>query len=236
MTAYGEAITDIVTNGSNIAKFAGAAAAAGLLVKAINPVGEQEMGIRTRFGKVSRHKWGEQKGHPKIVGPGMCLTFPGVQSVTKIDVNKRSTDLQPLLVGIHAKDKIQQYRIASSIVWVVRNDPESLYNAAYKTDTLLETVTNICVGGLLKVCHEIGNPRELYDSDEMFERTESKCSDDLSTYGVALTNLYLTSVAETEAQVIADAVLENNGGVNTILAAMVGTGIGLDAPDQPIGV
>ncbi len=233
MPQYAEALTDFVTNGANIAKFAGAAAAAGLLVKAINPVGEQEMAIRTRFGKVSRHRWGEQKGHPKIVGPGMCLTFPGVQSIARIDVNRRSTDLQSLVVGIKAgQDKVQQYSIASSIVWVVEKDPESLYNAAFKTDTLKETVTNICVGGLLKVCHEVGDAQELYDSKTMFERTESRCAEDLSIFGVALTDLYLTSIAETDAQVIADAVLESNVGINTVLAAMTGTGIGFANPEK----
>lgn len=232
MTAYKEVFTNIVTDGSSVAKFAGAAAAVGVLVKAMTPVGEQEMGIRTRFGKVSRHRWGEQKGAPKIVGPGLRLTFPGIQSISRIDVNQRSTDLDTLVVGITEADQLRQYRIASSIVWAVGRSPDSLYGAKFKTDTLKETITNICVGGLLKVCHEVDSPSELYDSETMYQRTESECASDLSTYGVALTGLYLTSIAETEAQVIAGAVRDSNSGVNNILAAMVGTKIGLGTTDQ----
>ena len=196
MTAYKEVFTNIVTDGSSAVKFAGAAAALGVLVGAMTPVGEQEMGIRTRFGKVSRYKWGEQKGTPKIVGPGLRLTFPGIQSIARIDVNQRSTDLDTLVVGIKTDaDQSRQYRIASSIVWAVGRSPDSLYGAKFKTDTLKETITNICVGGLLKVCHEVDSPCELYDSETMFQRPESECVSDLSTYGVALTGLYLTSVA-----------------------------------------
>jgi hypothetical protein len=228
---FPSAVTDTIGNtgvdGGTLKTVAGAAAGISLAVKAVVSVGEEEMGIRRRFKKARVYKRGRKQGRHKIVGPGPHLTFPGVHSIVTINVNDRSTDLEDLILDVPTgKDGIpEQYKIGSSAVWRVSKEGEAPYDAYFGTSTLQETVTNICVNGLLATCRNIGNPNELYDSELIFNQTHERCEDDLMNYGVVLVNLYLTSVARTEAQVLASAISESPTNANNVLVMANASGV-----------
>ncbi len=185
--------------------------------KAITTIKTGEMGVRTRFGKVQFTKGKVDTGgilhepRPKIVGPGIQFTFPATHSINKVSIQDRSNDLGDLLI-----DRSQQYIVKSSITWRVSPENDNPYRALYLTDSLTESVTNLCLNGLRNTMMSI-NEEQMYDTQTIFDNVREQCAEPLLEHGAELRRLNIHTLARSIGQM-----LSNGGGGGTgIVAAEV---------------
>lgn len=196
---------EVVSGGMGLSKelvggIAGVGVAISSALKGFKRVPQGEMGVRTRFGKV---KFGKD-GEPRVVGAGLHGVLPFTHSIETISVQDRSHDL-----GDFAFERDdQKYHVKSSITWAVSQEKEHVRRALFETNSLTETVTNICASGLWIVMTSIDRGK-INDSREISHDVHEICDEDLLVYGVLLKALRLREVARSEAQVLAGALQRN---------------------------
>lgn len=191
---------EVVKGGLGISKGAAGGIAGGLFavksaLSAFVRIPEGEMGVRTRFGKVVFDK----SGQPKVVGAGPHGVFPFTHSIETIGVQHRDKDLE----SFDFEREGEKWSAKSSISWKVSEEKEHVYRALYKTQTLPETVTNICSSGLWIVLTSIDR-KKLNNQHEVAGGVHELCDDDLLEYGVVLNALRIRGIARSEAQAHAD--------------------------------
>lgn len=183
--------------------------------KAITTIKTGEMGVRTRFGKVQFTKARTDNDgvyhppRPKQVGPGIRFTFPATHSINKVSVQDRSNDLGDLLI-----DRSQQYIVKSSITWRVSSEDDNPYRALYLTDSLTESVTNLCLNGLRSTMMSI-EEEHMYDTDTIFAHVRERCADPLLEHGAELKRLNIHTLARSIGQMLSG----GGGGGAGIVAA-----------------
>ncbi|MBA3758555.1 hypothetical protein H0X10_02910 [Candidatus Saccharibacteria bacterium] len=182
--------------------------------KAVTTIKTGEMGVRTRFGKVQFYRSElDELGQiiepaPKIVGPGVRFTFPATHSINKISVQDRSNDLGELLV-----DRSQQYLVRSSVTWRVSPEGDNPYRALYLTDSLTESVTNLCLNGLRGTMMDL-NENDMYDTDAIFNGVRDRCSEPLLEHGAELRRLNIHTIARSIGQMLSHG--GDGGGISAI--------------------
>ena len=184
-------------------------------LKGFKRVPQGEMGVRTRFGKVSYDK----NSIPRVVGAGLHGVIPFTHSIDTISIQDRSHDL-----GDFAFERDEQkYHVKSSITWAVSQEKEHVRRALFETNSLTESVTNICASGLWIVMTSIDKDA-MSDAREISQNVHEMCDEDLLVYGVLLKALRLREVARSEAQVLAGALQTNPpaDNIGSHLAAVAG--------------
>lgn len=184
--------------------------------QSVHSVEEEEIGVKTRFGKVSKYKFGKRKGQLKIAKPGGHFRLWGVQNIKKVEVNERSSDLQDLIVELQKRegsDVKEQYIVRSSIDWHVDPSGDNPYLALYETSTLNETVTNMCLNGLRDACQGM-TYEAVSDEDAMLDKIKTECGYDekLLAFGAVLTALHLRTIARSGEEILAESIGKQRGG------------------------
>ncbi len=186
-----------------IGGIAAAVTGVGLVLKSYQKVETGQVGVKTFMGKVRRHRRGELKGKPKIVGAGAHPTFPGVHAINTIGVKERSTDLEAIEVDLIGESgrKLQKL-VRASIDWAVSPEDDHPYLALYEKIDLGQFVTNCCTDGLRASISDT-NGEYLSNSKATTKDVQERIKDDLITGGVLLTAIRITTETRSAAQVIA---------------------------------
>lgn len=229
-----EMLTNSLGEGAGVGQSAlryvvGGATAIGLGIKSFQSIPEGSVGVKTRFGKVSRHKRGEQAGMPIIREAGARLTFPGIHSYRIVNLRYRSTDLESGAVELPIEHlgSDEKRSLQASIIWRVSGEGDAPYRALFGVEdgSLVQTVTNVCLSGLRQVIETHGKA-VLNDSARLFTETNARTNEWLNIVGVVLEAVQLKDTTLSEAQVVAGALNnpyrpDNTQIIDTVRSAIV---------------
>jgi SPFH domain / Band 7 family len=184
----------------------GVLAAAGAAIKPMVVIGENEMGVRTRFGKAKRSGWlaGKLDRVDRPYGTvGKGPHFSLTHSIKKVGVQDREAPLGTIIF----KRGAEQLQTEASITWAVRSDDESLRRALFNIDNLEELkfkVVSICAGGLSRVLSSI-EEADLKNDDAIADATDDYCWHKLDTYGAYLLDVQIGEPTFTIGQKLVEA-------------------------------
>lgn len=206
----------------------------GVALKSFTTIPEGSVGIKTRFGKVRRHRRGQDKGQPVIRGPGAHPTFPGVHSYRIISVQRRSNDLEPSGIEVMDADAESSKRnLKASIGWHVLKEGLNPYLAEFGVvdGDLTQTVTNVSLGALRKL-FESGHSVDSPEAD-LLTALQNQCGERLLTIGVALVDLSIKDTTRSEAQVLVEGLgvrsddtdPKEGGSIATVLSILPNSGV-----------
>lgn len=209
------AITKSATKGMAVTAGTGAFAAVGSALKPMVIVGENEIGVRTRFGKGRKSGWladrlGRTGAAYGTVGKGPRFSI--THSIKKVGLQNRPEDLGLVLFRRDG----EQFQADTSISWAVKGDEESLLKALFNIanlDVLGQEVRNISRPAISFILSK--GDVEWFDQDALIEATHKRCGEQLDHYGVSLQRLYVEQPIETLGQMI-----RYSGNPNSIFAAL----------------
>lgn len=209
------AIAKSATKGMAVTAGTGALAAVGSALKPVVIVGENEVGVRTRFGKGRKSGWLADKLGRTGTAYGMVGAGPHfsiTHSIKKVGLQNRPEDLGLVLFR---KDG-EQFQADTSISWAVEEDEESLLKALFNIanlDVLGQEVRNISRPAVSFILSK--GEVEWFDQDALLEKANERCGEQLDHYGVSLQGLYVEQPIETLGQMI-----RYSGNPKSILAAL----------------
>ncbi len=154
---------------------AGIAATAGIAKGAAVIVDRGEVGIRHRFGKEKRYRFGRRKGQVITVGPGVHFQVPLMHSIKKLNSNEITTELKeatPFVPRAESDrdggvDEWIQMKLGATAFWKLIDNTERVHSPAHprgkerqfvRTSTMSRALGRLANGGF--------GEKELVDQDQ----------------------------------------------------------------------
>lgn len=222
---------------------------------AVRFVHEGERGVRLRFGKVVR-----KNGHAKVIHPGWCWLWPGIEKLARTHVRQRVLNCGNQQITL--KDETV-FTVDAILVYQVGDTPGDLYSALFEVENLDDAVRMYCIGVLREVVQSL-DFRGLIgrDPQEMATELNSKVADqlrswgllaisfklgDMSPYGETLSLIQTQTGVRFKVQSLIEAAkslgMEANGVPNQLAAALVGVPVAVSiantrgaTPNEPFVV
>ena len=147
-------------------------------------VQQGERGAVLRFGKAVY-----KRGNLKVIEPGFCWIWPGIEKLVRTHVRQRVTNTSNQQITL--KDDAV-FTVDAVLVYRVGDNTQSLYRALFELENLDEAVRMYCIGVLREVVQE-HEYRELINLGpaEIALGLEAKVREQLSQWGVEVVSFKL---------------------------------------------
>ncbi len=174
---------------------AGIAATAGIAKGAAVIVDRGEVGIRHRFGKEKRYRFGRRKGQVITVGPGVHFQVPLMHSIKKLQSNEITTELKeatPFVPRAESDidggvDEWLQMKLGATAFWKLIDNTVRVHSPSHprgkerqfvRTSTMSRGLGRLAHGGFGETELVDNDPpvyRAMYKADQLHEAVAKTC-------------------------------------------------------------
>lgn len=217
-----------------------ALAALGGVIQGSKFIQEGERGVKLRFGRAVRHRFGKRRGQVKIYRPGFAFVIPGIESLHRTHVRVRTVNLPTQEIVL--SDGIE-FEIGGLVQLSVNDTSRDVYAALFETNGLNNTIKDYVSGQLREVLAPLTYDKVLA-REGIIDETTDRITGQLAGWGVKLIEFTLTDCSPTptsaramligaEARLRAQALLDVAGKLATsthlaalpptVAAALIGT-------------
>ena len=154
--------------------------------KSFKFVNEGELGLKLRFGKVIR----AADGKPKVIEPGFAWLIPWVDTLQRRHVRQQEVTLDEQTITLKSG---LTFRVAGAVYFKVAD----IYKALFEISKLDESIEQLSMGVLRDEIAKHQDHHDLSDSGKIAADIFNKIKERTDTWGVALIDFRLTTVAPT---------------------------------------
>jgi regulator of protease activity HflC (stomatin/prohibitin superfamily) len=181
-------------------------------------INEGEMGIKLRFGKAVRYRFGSKKGQPKECHPGFILLIPYVDKLSRRPVRIQTIELNQQTITLESG-------LSYAIDAVVRFRVTKVYNALFMVDNLTTVMRNVAMSELRNVLTEYKNAKDMTKTGEMSDQLTKALKGHEEAWGVEVEHFSVISCVPTpESQQIVNAAAGANIRLEGLAAAFTSYG------------
>lgn len=202
-----------------------AAAIVLLVIKSTDKVNEGDKALRRRGGKVVRHRFGPDKGKPKIYGPGQQILIPFWHAMWPTSIQDRLLELRP-------QEYMRPDKHFMSVTVAIRFKVVDISIALIKLESVDALVTALCEKYVLKL---LTDGVDVKDVDVAFIK-HNPALKAAAELGVELLELNVVSAAETPSSQLASMLIAGGLKELTVPLLAVSNGNGhkkIEVEDAP---
>lgn len=153
-------------------------------MKIIKFVPEANLGLRMRFGRVVR----DDKGYPKVYGPGMVVLIPQVEKL-RIHPVRDQTMMLPDQVIILKDDT--GWDVNATLKFRITD----IYKALFEVDDLELGVRNFAMGKIRSILQQLAKYDEIKDVEKVSELLKRSMEQEQDQWGIKILDFHLVNCA-----------------------------------------